>query len=173
MKHLRYGLIAFFVLAFAAPAAWGFGSFDSCKSCHQGFEGGPGAPTHDMHTAVVTGGCLYCHTSVGDTPATSSSGADPENGCSGCHTGGGTAQHHITTAAATCGCHSNTTTWPRNTEDFEPPYYDTAATSLRFSCFDGIDNDGDDLYDGNDSDCAGVPNEDRSWTVIKEIYGTE
>jgi hypothetical protein len=167
MKHLRYGLIAIFVLAFAAPAAWGFGSTGSCVGCHDGFPG-PG-PLHSAHTAFINS-CTYCHTSVGDTPQTGSSGQDPENSCSGCHVLGGVVQHHITTGASGCGCHSGES---GGLESDTPPYYGTAATSLRFSCFDGLDNDGDDLYDGGDPDCIGVDTEDRSWTVIKEIYGTE
>jgi hypothetical protein len=169
MKHLRNGLLAAVCLMIGAGTAWAWGDSGNCLGCHQDF-GGFGAPTHDLHNTFVND-CLYCHTSVGDTPRTSSSGLDANNGCSGCHTGGGTAQHHQTTGADGCGCHNNTTSWPRNTEDFEPPYYDTAATTLRFSCFDGIDNDGDDLYDAGDDDCAGVPVEDRSWTAIKQIYG--
>ena len=171
MNHLKSVLMVILVLSVGAPAAMAFQSFNDCSGCHQNFKG-PGEVTHDLHNTFINS-CLYCHRSVGDTPDTYRSGMDPSNGCSGCHTGGGTAQHHVTTGASGCGCHSDTGQWPRNTEDFEPPYFDTAATSLRFSCFDGIDNDGDNLYDGNDADCAGVPADDRSWTVIKEYYGSE
>ena len=60
---------------------------------------------------------------------------------SGLITGGGTAERHIATTDETCGCHGDMESWPRGTEAFLPPYYDKPAiTTLRFSCFDGIDN---------------------------------
>ena len=54
-----------------------------------------------------------------------------------------------------------------------PPYYGTAATTLETwnVCFDGLDNDGDGDRDGGDSDCASVPTEWKSWSVIKDHYG--
>lgn len=171
MRALKFGLIALSLVALGAGTAWGYPSAGNCTGCHTEF-GGIGAATHELHNTFVNG-CTYCHTSIGDTPQTSSSGSDPNNGCSGCHSGGGTAQHHITTGASGCNCHSSTTSWPRGTESTEGPYYDTAATSLRFACFDGLDNDGDNIYDGNDPDCIGVPNDERSWSVIKQIYGDE
>jgi len=172
MRYLKFGLLAVVLVAFGASGAWAWGDSGNCLGCHQDF-GGEGEATHDLHTAFMPE-CGFCHVVAGDTPSTATSASDPDNGCSGCHTGGGLAQHHVTTGAATCGCHNNTSTWPRGTEDFEPPYYDNAeATTLRFSCFDNLDNDGDDLYDGDDSDCDGVPTESRSWTVIKDFYGTE
>jgi hypothetical protein len=173
MKHLRHGLLAVALVAFGASGAWAYGSAGSCTNCHMNF-GGPGAATHDLHADVASGGfvlgCTYCHTSVGDTPSTGSSGQDPQNGCSGCHVLGGVNRHHATTGASSCGCHSGVA--PISESD-TPPYYGTAATSKQFSCFDGLDNDGDNDYDGNDQDCVGVPNEERSWSIIKQIYGDE
>ena len=168
MKHVRVALIAAFVLALAAPAAWGWPSVgDGCLGCHTNFKG-PGNLTHDLHVNGIVNGCTYCHTSVGDTPDTGSSGSDPNNACSGCHTSGGTAEHHITTAAHTCGCHAGDL---RGLESDEPPYFGTAATSLTDACADAIDNDGDGLYDSKDSDCPAVPINGPSWTLIKAIYG--
>jgi hypothetical protein len=172
MRFLKYGFFAVVLVAFGASGAWAWGDTGNCLDCHQDF-GGFGEATHDLHNTFVED-CGYCHVVNGDTPLTGESRNDANNSCSGCHTGGGTAQHHVTTGADGCGCHNNTSNWPRGTEDFEPPYYDNAAaTTLRFSCFDNIDNDGDDLYDADDSDCDGVPTENRSWTVIKDYYGTE
>ena len=168
MKHVRVALIAAFILALAAPVAWGWPAVDGgCLNCHTNFKG-PGKATHDLHTGGIVNQCRYCHTQTGDTPDTGSSGLDPNNGCSGCHTAGGTAEHHITTAQHTCGCHGGDS---RGTEADEPPYFGTAATPLVDACDDNIDNDGDDLYDSKDDDCPAVPTKNQSWTLIKSVYG--
>jgi hypothetical protein len=174
MRYLKYGFLVAVLVAFGVSAAWAWGDSAECLGCHQDF-GGPNETSHDLHNTFVES-CGYCHTTLGpfDTPSTSSSALDPENSCSGCHTGGGTAERHIATTDETCGCHGDMESWPRGTEAFLPPYYDKPAiTTLRFSCFDGIDNDGDLFLDGGDDDCIGVPTEIRSWTVIKDYYGSE
>ena len=168
MRLVQVSIIVGLVLAFGSTAALAFGSFSGCETCHTTF-GGFGTATHDLHVDFVNA-CTYCHTSVGDTPSTGSSGMDPENSCSGCHVLNGTVGHHRITEASDCSpCHDGVVA--DGSEADLPPYYGTAATSLQWSCFDGIDNDGDNLYDGGDNDCDSVPTLDRSWSVIKKVYG--
>ena len=85
---------------------------------------------------------------------------------------GGVNLRHSTTGADGCGCHGGVA---QISESDVPPYYGTAATSLEDwrMCLDNLDNDGDLFADGDDSDCDGVSNDDRSWTVIKDYYGSE
>ncbi|MHB8790564.1 MAG: choice-of-anchor D domain-containing protein [Desulfobulbaceae bacterium] len=108
----------------------------------------------------------------------------PAIGCLGCHgrtesggtvTGAGLRQHHWNSGVTTCGtagCHpgdANPTSFTTVGEDVMPPYYATpdaahpnkptnpcnpageenfAGTTI------GLDNDGDNLFDQNDTDCA-------------------
>lgn len=169
MKFLRLAMLAAVVVALGAGTALANPSSSSCLGCHSGFV--DRGDLHDAHTAFINS-CTYCHVSVGDTPPTGSSGQDENNGCSGCHSAGGTSQHHITTAASGCGCHADPGDWPRGLESDTPPYYGTAATSLTDPCDDNLDNDGDDLYDAADGDCTQTPVRDSSWSVIKEAYGS-
>ncbi|HER62537.1 MAG TPA: choice-of-anchor D domain-containing protein, partial [Desulfobacteraceae bacterium] len=105
-----------------------------------------------------------------------STGFDPIS-CLGCHgrsegaagvTGAGLRQHHFANAVTSCaGCHpddSDPGAFTTVGEDVLPPYYTTlamdpcnpageedfAATAI------GLDNDGDKLYDQNDTDCQAV-----------------
>lgn len=160
-------LAAVWLVTLGPQESVAYPSTADCVGCHSGFPGF--GPSHAAHTAIVAS-CTYCHTVTGDVPATNSSGLDPENSCSGCHTKGGTAAHHVVTAASTCGCHSGD---PAGMENTAPPYFGTAATALTDPCADGIDNDGDNVYDTDDSDCPGTPVQDRAWSVIKEAYGSE
>ena len=175
MKFLRLGLVAISLLALSAGAAFAWGDASNCVDCHTTMN--PNNETGDLHTAhaqVLVTECGYCHPAGGGLPvSTSESELDPDNSCSGCHTGGGTAERHITAGAHGCGCHGNTSSWPRNTEDFVPPYYGTAATPYGESrvCWDELDNDGDGDVDKGDQDCANVDNEWKSWSTIKEHYG--
>jgi len=165
MRFLVIGLSTVLLVVSGAGAAWANGSTSECLGCHPGFSGF--GATHTLHTGIVSE-CDYCHTVTGDTPLTGSSRIDPENSCSGCHTKDGTAAHHITTAASGCGCHA---AGDPGAESDVPPYYGTAATALTDPCDDSLDNDGDNVYDGDDTDCGQTPIGDRSWSVIKEVYG--
>jgi hypothetical protein len=117
--------------------------------------------------------CDLCHTSGdGRNPFIGSSdgtGNNPGLGCTGCHVEFGLRAHHAVNSITQCaGCHPNDPTpTPENTI---PAYYGTADTNVDMPCnpdpqaninenwtigdFEGIDNDGDNLYDGNDPDCA-------------------
>jgi len=35
----------------------------------------------------------------------------------------------------------------------------------------GLDNDGDTLYDANDTDCAPTSIEESTWSVVKALFG--
>lgn len=137
-----------------------------CATCHTT---GGRVPTYlgssDGGTGLPAIGCLGCHgrTETGGTV-----------------TGAGLRQHHFNTSASTCGngvagCHNdaNPATFTTVGEDVMPPYYatpdaahpnkptnpcnpngeeDFAGTTI------GLDNDGDNLFDQNDTDCqASVP----------------
>ncbi|MHC4219532.1 MAG: hypothetical protein ACYSU7_13895, partial [Planctomycetota bacterium] len=109
----------------------------------------------------------------GGTPDT------PGFGCVGCHgrdyggdhpEGAGLRRHHAMHNVTLCfNCHAfDPEPLP---EDVPPPYYGSPDTNADDSCnsapgmlenwsigdTDGLDNDGDTQYDGNDSDCGGCP----------------
>jgi len=118
---------------------------------------------------------VLLNSSVGGT------GFDPIS-CVGCHgrnedlnigqIGAGLRQHHTTTGAAFCGgCHQDNdpATFTTAGESVPPPYYftpdavhpdkptDPCNANLSESVFGptGTDNDGNNLYDETDPDCAG------------------
>jgi cysteine-rich repeat protein len=114
-----------------------------------------------------------CHsTGDGRDPYIGSSdgtGNNPGLGCTGCHAELGLRAHHAVNGITQCaGCHPNDPApAPENTM---PVYYGTADTNADMPCnpdpqaninenwtigdFEGTDNDGDNLYDGEDPDCA-------------------
>lgn len=130
-----------------------------CNACHQGFSktsvflnssnGGNG------FTPV---GCLGCHGRAEDDTAISTSGVALR-------------QHHYNTGETICfQCHndSNPANYKPVTEKTSPPYYFTPDAAHPNKPTDscnqsgkenyagsaiGLDNDGDGLFDGNDSDC--------------------
>lgn len=130
----------------------------------------------------LNGNCNACHTTGALFPVliSSSSAVSPFNqSCNGCHNGAGTRLHHeLTVGAGTCsGCHGPDTTGNEKTP--LPPVYTAAlgttngTTRINNPCNDGttgrvfeggffdlptvgLDNDGDNLYDQNDPDCAVV-----------------
>ncbi len=135
---------------------------------------------------MLGGDCDTCHISSSQRfPVyTSSSGGgagfDPI-GCVGCHgrledqaAGAGLRRHHWNAGVALCaGCHAdaNPANYTPVGEDVLPPYYFTPDTNHPDKPTDpcnpsggedyagiseGLDNDGDDLYDGNDPDCGAV-----------------
>jgi hypothetical protein len=138
------------------------GGSGECRTCHGGL-GGSRSPvslyTSDGGTGLPAIGCVGCH------------GRDEG---SGTVTGTGLRQHHYRTGTTVCvDCHSDSNPANATTvgEDVVPPYYGSpnhpaptdpcnqapgynegsyAATDL------GLDNDGDDVYDENDTDCGGA-----------------
>jgi hypothetical protein len=128
--------------------------------------------------------CNLCHlTGDNQNPYTYQSdgtAANPGLGCIGCHgrdyggsignSGAGLRMHHTTAGESLCaGCHfDDPDPLP---EDVLPVYYGTVDTNADDPCnvapdflenwslldTEGLDNDGDGLYDGDDPDCGGPP----------------
>lgn len=151
-----------------------------CAQCHPGFISR--GTLHDMHQGNqdMTNNCQLCHTSTGDTPLTYSSGETDGQGCRGCHGidngsmfswGAGLRAHHINAGAPPDGngqtcmdCHSDP---PPATENIAPVYYSRSDVNVKDPCDSttgdgedhsgdgqGLDNDGDLVYDEADSDCS-------------------
>jgi hypothetical protein len=155
---------------------------DGCHFCHGDFTGGispkgttfPGGDKHEMHrsSSYMNTECDLCHTSgdgrdpfIGSSDGTNS---NPGLGCTGCHQEFGLRAHHETAGSGGClGCHGNDSAPPPESQD--PTYYGTIDTNVANACnptaspnlnenwsvgdFEGLDNDGDGLYDGADPDC--------------------
>jgi hypothetical protein len=136
----------------------------SCSTCHPTFQSF--GELHVRHLGFI-GECLACHiTTPGATPVPTHEDppVDGYVGCVGCHgreptpsTGvdwaAGLREHHTISGIGECaGCHPND---PEPIpEDVPPLYYgDSTITTQTDTCADNLDNDGDDLYDGDDPDC--------------------
>lgn len=156
---------------------------DGCYLCHGAFTDPtspkgttlPSGSKHEMHRASTSRNtdCNLCHT-AGDqrNPYTGSSDGTATNaglGCTGCHNNFGLRRHHALNGVAECAeCHD--ADGPPPAENVKPPYYGTVDTRAANPCnpaassntnenwsigdFLGLDNDGDNLYDGQDGDCA-------------------
>jgi hypothetical protein len=119
--------------------------------------------------------CDLCHSSgnqnnpfIGMSDGTD---MNPGIGCTGCHDAVGLRAHHTNAGIMSCvGCHPNDP--PPDPENISPPYYDTFDTNAGDPCNSeplfrenysldeppkGLDNDGDLVYDGADTDCGGAP----------------
>jgi hypothetical protein len=180
----RHAIRIVLALAAIAAALWaGSGlAYDTytdtmCSSCHSGFES-KGA-LHDVHTSFISSSCTMCHpTSPGSKPVNTSSAGDAASySCLGCHGrdyGGSTGMqaaglraHHAANGVGICGgCHGGDPT-PLG-ENIAPPHYSFGSVSLSV-CSDNLDNDGDDAYDGDDSDCS-VAVDETTWGKIKALY---
>ena len=161
------------------------GSGTGCQTCHGAFTDstspkgtnfGAAGSKHDMHrsSSFMGTACGLCHVVTGDNPLMNSSagsGSVVGVGCTGCHNAAGLRQHHRVTGASQCsGCHASPEVPPA--ENTNPPYYGTSATKANNACnpvatallnenwsvgdFEGLDNDGDNLYDTSDPDCTSV-----------------
>jgi hypothetical protein len=147
----------------------------------------PNGGKHGMHRnpTDMSTSCLLCHFVIGDNPLMFGSAGTvdtPGLGCAGCHAreyggqiglaGAGLRRHHLMNNVTVCGiCHTDDPI--PLPESIDPPYYgspDTAAFdacntgpvfgenwSLDADNTRGLDNDGDQLYDGTDDDCGGCP----------------
>ena len=136
---------------------------------------------HETHETMVNGDCNVCHQQGGRFPVildSSRGGASLSPiSCVGCHRGAAQRQHHFRVGVSCLSCHSDSD--PANFtppgEDVLPTYYaedpgivhenmptdpcnpapdyveDFAGVVGR-----GIDNDGDLVYDMDDTDCSGV-----------------
>ena len=143
----------------------------------------PGDSKHTMHrgSAYMDTSCSLCHSKGDDhnpyTGYSSGTANNPGVGCTGCHgrdyggdignSGIGLRAHHFTNGIDLCAsCHgSEPQPLP---ESVAPTYYGTPDTNVDDPCNAaplymenwsigdtfGLDNDGDNLYDGADPDCA-------------------
>jgi hypothetical protein len=128
--------------------------------------------------------CMGCHgRQEDDTPT------NPDWG-SKSGLGAGLRQHHHNAGETLCaGCHQDAD--PANYtpvgENVLPPYYANPGTNHPNMPTDpcissgnedfagvvqGLDNDGDGIYEGGEQDC-GVPVEETTWGVIKALYGLD
>jgi hypothetical protein len=147
----------------------------NCTTCHPGFRGGFGASLHDNHLDnLVSGPCTTCHAgSGGSTPVpTGTDNPDEFTGCVGCHgrdedvgndsvspgRAAGLRQHHPSFAKC-AGCHTdaNPANYTPVGEDTLPRFYVADLAVTDDPCSDNLDNDGNDLYDGDDDACAAPP----------------
>ena len=139
---------------------------------------------HEMHrnSAYIDADCQLCHGGQGEMVLDSSGGTDvnPGVGCVGCHgrdygggignSGIGLRLHHTNNSVAVClNCHGDDPT--PLPENVAPIYYGTVDTKCDDPCNAppdylenytigdtlGLDNDGDNLYDTDDPDCANCP----------------
>jgi hypothetical protein len=194
MKAILILVVGLFAVGAIVISASNIGAYPTyhgngnCFTCHPGFDNR--GPLHDLHvgSSQMTGTCLLCHTSIGDDPSTGSSGADPENSCSGCHMLEGLVMHHENAGAPAdpsglkcVTCHG---TFDPPGEDTLPPYYSRADVNVKDPCDgatagpgedysgdgEGLDNDGDLLYDSNDPDCEVVQVEVMTWGQAKAMY---
>jgi len=139
---------------------------------------------HNLHrNTMLNGDCDTCHQSGDRFPvllddSVGGSGLDPI-GCMGCHgraqdnnPGAGLRQHHFSAGVTLCfGCHvdADPANYTPAGEETPPPYYANPGTGHPSmptdSCNDdgsedfaglstGLDNNGDDLYDGDDPGCG-------------------
>jgi PKD repeat protein len=164
----------------------------SCASlsCHGDFSGANytsstlqdpvawGVNLHDGHRFGFVPSCTDCHQTIGDNPLIGGPSGGPFGG-PGPGRGDGLRAHHAATGTTICaGCHSADTT-PVG-ENVDPAYYVTLAidpcSDAQLGVF-GLDNDGDDLYDGDDPDCVATntppiadPNGPYTGTVGSPVY---
>jgi hypothetical protein len=176
----------------------------NCSQCHGDFTDGtspkgntfPSDSKHEMHRngSYMDTECDLCHTQ-GDSrnPFTGSSNGTSNNtglGCTGCHEEYGLRAHHFVSGITICAvCHPGDPTPP--SENVPPSYYGTVDTLADNPCNDsesanmdenwtvgdlvGLDNDGDGIYDANDSDCGTCGNGvlDTGEDCDPSIPGTE
>jgi cysteine-rich repeat protein len=138
-----------------------------------------GTSLHNGHlnNTAIGGNCSNCHYGA-DTSgrqvnlSSSANAADGVNAisCSGCHEPLGLRAHHAANGITDCAdCHSDPT--PPN-EDVAPPWYGSVLNDFTGTNLEpcnangeedfagstlGLDNDGDNLYDTADPDCAQPP----------------
>jgi hypothetical protein len=138
----------------------------------------PGGSKHSMHrsSTYMATACNLCHSSNdNNNPFIGLSDGItgvPGLGCTGCHDAVGLRKHHSANNVTTCaGCHNDAGKTPP-AENVNPPYYGTSGTKAKNACnpvavqytnenwttgapYEGLDNDGNNLYDTADPACAG------------------
>jgi hypothetical protein len=169
-KALSLTCICAVFMVIGATDTFAYGTFGGgCNNCHNDVDQfkGPGEPLHDLHQVVLSSNCssTLCHSS------NYSVSLNPEDasgtGCAGCHgrledagndgvypgLGMGLRQFHGTSEGCG-GCHVDLTDTPVG-ESVLPPFY--AALALD-PCNDGLDNNGDLLYE-------------NCWTISGTVSG--
>jgi len=179
----RFPVLGAGLLLVAATCGTGlaYERYSSCTDCHGSFTGSrspkgtqfPGGDKHQMHRSGsnMDADCDLCHTDgdgrnayIGSSNGTSN---NPGLGCTGCHEGVGLRAHHQVNSIDCLGCHDAEVAPPESTK---PRYYGTADTKVDNPCnddptantgenwsvgdFEGLDNDGNNLYDLADFDCG-------------------
>ncbi|MBT8108476.1 MAG: PKD domain-containing protein [Gammaproteobacteria bacterium] len=167
------GVLCGFLLLGFVPHAAAFDGFDDgggagvpdCASCHGALANR--GPQHDVH-ADLANGCGDCHGAFDNPPlanCTQCHGRAEDAGNDGSFpgVGRGLRLHHVTLGVAACGnCHVDA---QNDTgvagEDVLPSFYDGITldscdgSEEKFASLTlSLDNDGDGLTDGNDSDCV-------------------
>ena len=177
---------AVLVVLFGCSSALAYQRYnDGCQSCHGAFTDNtstkgstfPSGGKHDMHrsSSYMNTNCNLCHRADdGRDPYTASSTGTATNagvGCTGCHNAAGLRLHHASSGVGVCAdCHSGDPAPPK--ENIRPPYYGTIDTKAAnpcnataqnlinenwtTNCCEGLDTDGDNLYDMNDPDCFAI-----------------
>ena len=162
----------------------GYCSSTQCHPGFVGGPGNVTHDLHTGGDREITDNCELCHSdteSDNPNPLTLWSSYDDDNGygCVGCHgrfdndsigrnyndfpiagkpkaSGAGLRMLHEKKGVPSCfGCHGEIDPLPEN---ISPPYYNDSRAGVYFtdSCSDGLDNDGDGLYDNVDPDCGAV-----------------
>ena len=181
MRHSKLlpFLITLCSLCLLAAESCAFPNASGCASCHPSFQG-RGA-VHDMHVGnkQMTNNCGLCHTSTGDDPDINSS-VDGIS-CTGCHLPKGLWEHHQVSSISCAPCHTGWST--PALEGTMPAYYSRTDVNIWDPCAgatpggedwdndgQGLDNDGDDLYEALDPDCGSVSVEEATWSAIKRLF---
>jgi chitodextrinase len=173
MKLTAASLCITLLASFWIPTASAYSGYeDGCAGCHSDLT--DRGPDHDTHADLANNNCSFCHDggSGRDNP--------PLSNCTGCHgreadgnpsadlwagLGRGLRQHH---GVALCGgCHqdSDHDVTGSAPESVFPSFYSQALGGTGLDPCDGseenfpsrsvsLDNDGDGLTDGADSDCG-------------------
>ncbi len=170
------GVFFLFLLVLLTPQATAFDGFDdgggsgvpSCAACHGALANtGPGNAVHDAHASSANG-CGDCHGAFDNPPLANcvqchgrAEDAGNDGGWPGI--GRGLRLHHVTMGVAACNnCHVDAQSATGVVgEHVLPSFYvgtgldscdgsEEVFASLTIS----LDNDGDGLTDGNDTDCA-------------------
>ena len=184
-KSVLLAALAIAVAGVSSPSAFGYADYSGCKSCHGDFRGStspkgtvfPSSQNHEMHrasTSMATA-CNLCHSGSSRLPVyTGSSNGTANNsglGCTGCHVAAGLRAHHVINGVIEClDCHAAEVPPPENVK---PPYYGTPDTKVNnpgnpvqvantnenwsVGDFQGLDNDGNNLYDLADYAVGPVP----------------
>ena len=168
------GALGLLILSWAPPVTANEGFDESaaaCAGCHATLANF--GPAHQTHAALANNECAMCH--VGGrqnnpplTACVQCHGREEDAGGDGISAGFGRGlrKHHNWAGITACGsCHGDVAGPAGVGEDVLPAFYKSLLNTARLDSCDGseenfssssvsLDNDGDGLTDGADSDCA-------------------